>query len=127
MEKCLDKTKNLPTAFFCMNDIIAYGCIRALRNRGIRIPDDVSIIGFDDLPSSSLSEPPLTTIRVSTQRIGLRALEKLSERIIGYPEEISEISADVADQDAASSIRGSPPENILIPGRLVVRESVRKL
>ena len=107
MEKYLDKSSELPTALFCMNDIIAYGCIRALRNHGVRIPEDVSVIGFDDLPSSSLSEPPLTTIRVSTQRIGLRALEKLSERIISHSEEV--------------------PENILISGRLIVRDSVRSL
>ena len=107
MGKYLEKTGGLPSAFFCMNDIIAYGCIKALRNQGVRIPEDVSIIGFDDLPSSSLSEPPLTTIRVSTQRIGLRALEKLSERIINHSEEA--------------------PENILISGRLVIRDSVRPL
>jgi LacI family transcriptional regulator len=105
--KYLRKTSGLPSAFFCMNDIIAYGCIRALRNQGIRVPEDVSIIGFDDLPSSNISEPPLTTIRVSTQRIGLRALEKLSERIINRT------------TDA--------PEKILISGRLVVRSSVRQL
>jgi LacI family transcriptional regulator len=57
-----------------MNDIIAYGCIRALRDRDYKIPDDISVIGFDDLPSSSLTEPPLTAIRVSTQQIGMRAL-----------------------------------------------------
>jgi len=107
MGKYLEKTSKLPSAFFCMNDIIAYGCIKALRNRGIRVPDDVSIIGFDDLPPSNLSEPPLTTIRVSTQRIGLRALEKLSERIANHTQEA--------------------PENILISGRLIVRDSVRTL
>ena len=107
MEKYLDRSASLPSAFFCMNDIMAYGCVRALRNRGIRIPEDVSIIGFDDLPSSSMSEPPLTTIRVSTRRIGFRALEKLSERIISHSEEVS--------------------ENILISGRLIVRNSVRPI
>ena len=105
MGKYLNKSGSLPTAFFCMNDIIAYGCVKALRKQGIGIPEDVSIIGFDDLPSSSLSEPPLTTIRVSTQRIGFRALEKLSERISSHSDEV--------------------PENILISGRLIIRDSVR--
>ena len=105
--KRLDKCGSLPSAFFCMNDIMAYGCIKALRNQGLRVPEDVSIIGFDDLPSSSLSEPPLTTIHVSTRRIGLRALEKLAERIINHSEEA--------------------PENILISGWLVARSSVRPL
>jgi LacI family transcriptional regulator len=105
MKKYLDKSSSIPTAFFCMNDIIAYGCMKALRNKGSRIPEDVSIIGFDDLPSSSLSEPPLTTIRVSTQMIGFRALEKLSERILNHSQ--------------------GTPENILVSGRLIIRDSVR--
>ena len=121
MTKYLNESDSLPTAFFCMNDIIAYGSIRAMRNRDIRIPEDVSIIGFDDLPSSSLSEPPLTTIRVSTQRIGLRALEKLSERITDHSQETPGTPVETW-QD-----RSSPPENILISGRLVIRNSVRRL
>jgi LacI family transcriptional regulator len=107
MDKYLRRNNPLPTAFFCMNDIISYGVIRALRARGTDIPGDVSIIGFDDLPSSSLSEPPLTTIRVSTRQIGQRALEKLSERIVGDSDHVT--------------------ENILISGKLVVRNSVRRL
>jgi LacI family transcriptional regulator len=105
--KYLDRNKTLPTAFFCMNDIIAYGAMRALRNNNVTIPGDVSLIGFDDLPSSSLSEPPLTTIRVSTQQIGQRALEKLSERIANMQDQVT--------------------ENILISGKLVIRSSVRRL
>ena len=107
MKKYLDKSSSLPTAFFCMNDIIAYGCIKAMRNHGLNIPKDISMIGFDDLPTSSILEPPLTTIRVSTQRIGQRALEKLAERIINHSDDV--------------------PENVLISGKLVVRNSVRTL
>jgi LacI family transcriptional regulator len=104
MNKFLDKNKALPTAFFCMNDIIAYGCMRALRDHGYRIPDDVSIIGFDNLPASSLSDPPLTSIKVSNHQIGLRGLEKLEERIQGSSE--------------------CRREKMLIAGELVVRNSV---
>jgi LacI family transcriptional regulator len=107
MGKYLGRKTSLPSAFFCMNDTISYGVIRALRASGANIPGDVSIIGFDDLPSSSLSEPPLTTIRVSTQQIGQRALEKLSERIAGLFDHVT--------------------ENILISGKLVKRSSVRQL
>jgi LacI family transcriptional regulator len=112
MSKYLDKNRNLPTAFFCMNDIISYGVIKALRGYEFSIPKDLSIIGFDDLPSSSISEPPLTSIRVSTQRIGGRALEKLAERI------------------SSEKFPNAPlhvPENILISGKLVVRDSVRQI
>jgi LacI family transcriptional regulator len=107
MGKYLDRNKNLPTAFFCMNDIIAYGSMKALRNHNFNIPKDISIVGFDDLPSSGLSDPPLTTIRVSTQQIGQRALEKLSEQIVNPVDHTT--------------------ENILISCKLVIRSSVRKL
>jgi LacI family transcriptional regulator len=111
MDRYLKKRKTLPTAFFCMNDIISYGVLKALRNFEFKIPDDVSIVGFDDLPSSSLSEPPLTTIRVSTGRIGERALERLLERIA----------------EARLGVSEPVTENILISGKLVVRKSVRQL
>jgi LacI family transcriptional regulator len=48
MNRYLNKSHSLPTAFFCMNDIIAYGCIRALREHNYKIPGDISVIGFDD-------------------------------------------------------------------------------
>jgi LacI family transcriptional regulator len=107
MGKYLKKNSVLPTAFFCMNDIIAYGCIKGLRDHNYRVPEDISVIGFDDLPSSSLSEPSLTTIRVSSNQIGQRALEKISERITGKDEAM--------------------PENILIAGKLIIRKSVIKI
>jgi LacI family transcriptional regulator len=97
----------LPSAFVCMNDIIAYGCMKALREEGIAIPGDVSVIGFDDLPSSSITEPPLTSVRVSTHQIGERALEKLSGRIDGTA--------------------NGQPEKILVSGNLMIRGSVRQL
>ncbi|MDR1506485.1 MAG: LacI family DNA-binding transcriptional regulator [Treponema sp.] len=107
IRKFLDRTSSLPTAFFCMTDIIAYGCIKALRNYNYRVPEDISIVGFDDLPSSTLSEPPLTTIQVSNHQIGLRALEKLSERLKNQTNNF--------------------PERILVAGKLIVRDSVKKL
>lgn len=106
--KFLDNSKALPTAFFSMNDMIAYGCIKALLRHGYQVPEDVSIIGFDDLPSSSnLSDPPLTTIRVSSHQIGCRAVERLSERILKPNDGL--------------------PENILVPNKLVIRQSVRPI
>jgi LacI family transcriptional regulator len=105
--KFLDKSTSLPTAFFCMNDMIALGCMKALQKHNYKIPDDVSIIGFDDLPSGSLAEPPLTSIRVSHHQIGRRAVERLAEKIISPGDNL--------------------PENILIPNKLIIRDSVRRL
>ena len=81
MHDQLKKHSRLPTAFFVVNDITAYGCIKALKERGYKVPDDVSIIGFDDLPMSALMDPPLTTMKVSNKRIGRYAMRLIIERI----------------------------------------------
>jgi LacI family transcriptional regulator len=106
MKKHLKKGRPLPTAFFCLNDIIAHGCIKAFREHHIRIPGDISIIGYDNLPISGFSDPPLTSIKVSNHQIGSRALEMLAERISGSM---------------------AMPENILVAGSLVTRSSVKTL
>lgn len=71
----------LAECYFCTNDIIAYGFMRALREKNIRIPRDVSIIGFDNLPMSATMEPPLTTIDVSKRKIGYLAITILDDMI----------------------------------------------
>ena len=71
----------VPECFFCTNDIITYGCIKALREFNVRIPQDISVIGFDNLPMSATMEPPLTTIDVSKTKIGYLAIRLLDELI----------------------------------------------
>lgn len=81
MDAYLGKAPRLPTAFFADNDIIALGAMKAMSKHGIRIPDDVSIIGFDDLTYSSISSPPLTTLRVPKQELGQTAVRRLCDII----------------------------------------------
>jgi len=88
------------TAAFCATDVIAMNAIRALHHTGKRVPEDVAIIGFDDIPMSSFSSPPLTTVRQDTQLAGEMLVEKL---------------IDVIDGKKASSIQ--------LPTSLIVRES----
>lgn len=71
----------LPTAFFADNDHIAAGCCRALQEVGYRIPDDVSIIGFDDSPICQAVVPPLTTMTVEKEQLGAIAVLRAVERI----------------------------------------------
>ena len=71
----------LPTAFFVENDIMALGCMRAMTERGIRIPEDVSMLGFDDLSFASISNPPLTTMRVPNREMGELAVRTLVDRM----------------------------------------------
>ncbi|MBC8135406.1 MAG: LacI family DNA-binding transcriptional regulator [Fibrella sp.] len=66
-----------PTAVFCYNDPIAFGLLRAARELGIRVPEQLSIVGFDDIPPAAMTTPPLTTVRQPLSLIGQRAVEIL--------------------------------------------------
>lgn len=89
------------TAVFCANDQMAMGLIAALRDAGRAVPDDVSVVGFDDLPESAYIDPPLTTVRQDFGELGRRAMG-LVERVLAGE---SQPSAD------------------LVPTTLVVRRS----
>lgn len=67
----------VPTAAFCFSDQMALGALAACRDLGIRVPEDFSIVGFDDLASSRYLTPPLTTIRQPMREIGVRAVNLL--------------------------------------------------
>jgi DNA-binding LacI/PurR family transcriptional regulator len=69
------------TAVFTANDYIALGLLRALSERGRRVPGDVSIVGFDDVPEAAYFPPPLTTVRPDFAAVALAALEKLLAQI----------------------------------------------
>ena len=71
------------TAVFCGNDTMALGVIRALAERGLRVPDDISIIGFDDVPEAGYYRPPLTTVRQDFGEVGRQALSTLVDRMSG--------------------------------------------
>jgi DNA-binding LacI/PurR family transcriptional regulator len=67
------------TAFVCENDVLAVGALRACRLYGMKVPADVSITGFDDVPLATLVEPPLTTVSLPIRDMGLRAARRLLE------------------------------------------------
>lgn len=95
----------LPTAIVTMSDIIAIGLCEAARNKEIRIPDELSIIGFDDIPVSKLVCPPLTTISQPTREKGRKSAELLAQVIEG-------------DTDHP---------HVVLPTKLIIRESVKSL
>ncbi|MFC3741649.1 LacI family DNA-binding transcriptional regulator [Paractinoplanes deccanensis] len=92
------------TAIFCANDRIALGVLRALHEAGRRVPEDVSIVGFDDMPDAGYFLPPLTTVRQDFGELGRRALALLLEHMAG---------------DSAAQ----PPHRILVMPHLVARAS----
>lgn len=94
MLKILNNKPELPTAMFADNDIIACGAIKAMKEFGIKIPEDVSIIGFDDMPFCEMIDPPLTTVIVYKHRMGRIALKRLVERIEKNPPETIRIEVN---------------------------------
>src|SRR5260370_12109004 len=97
----LDAGTRLPRAIVCANDQTALGAIHTLAQRGFKVPQDVAVTGFDDVPVAKHLHPPLTTIRQPMQELGARAFEVLYSRISG---------ADTKD-------------DVVLPVQLVVRES----
>ncbi len=69
------------TAIFAANDQTAYGAMLALHRRGLKVPEDVSVVGFDDLPTSAFMIPPLTTVHRFTDEIGDGAAEAMIDLI----------------------------------------------
>lgn len=77
----LIKSRQPFTAVFAFNDISAMGAIRALRESGLRVPEDVSVVGFDDIPSAAYQNPGLTTVRQPLRKMGTIAAETVLRRI----------------------------------------------
>ena len=71
----------LPTAIVAGNDEIAFGLWRSLRQQGVRVPDDISLVGFDDRDEALLMDPPLTTVRVHKEEIGESCMKMLLDRV----------------------------------------------
>jgi DNA-binding LacI/PurR family transcriptional regulator len=89
------------TAVFCDDDILAGGVYLAARERGIAIPDDLSVVGFDDLDFARVLAPPLTTVAADAEGLGAAAFEALARDLVGDP----------------------PPAERVLPVALTVRES----
>ncbi len=94
-------TPEPPTAVFCANDIQAIGALSLCRERGLEVPGDISIVGFDDLPATSYTRPKLTTVRVPAHDMGRRAAEIM----------------------IASIERRTPVQSVELQTELIVRET----
>jgi DNA-binding LacI/PurR family transcriptional regulator len=75
------KRRQRPTALFCANDEMAAGVLRAAHALGLNVPDDLSVVGFDDVAMSSYTDPPLTTVAVDKEGLGRRALACVVELV----------------------------------------------
>ena len=77
MMEILEQEEELAQCYFADNDLIAVGAMRALKAKGYRIPDDIAIVGFDNIEFSNIVEPSLTTIHVPKKEMGQIAAERL--------------------------------------------------
>lgn len=77
MAKLLLRTKDRPTAIVCANDPMAFGAIKAAKEAGLSVPDDLGVVGFDNIPLSSYFDPPLTTVEIPIQEIGAASMKML--------------------------------------------------
>jgi LacI family transcriptional regulator len=91
-----------PDALFAANDGMAIGALRAIRNAEYRVPEDIAVVGFDDIPLAAQASPPLTTIRQPIEQAGSLAAEMLME-LIEQPD--------------------SSPKLVVLPTELVIRNS----
>ncbi len=100
-QRLLARVPNLD-AIFAASDMMAVGVLQALREHGRRVPDDVAVVGYDDIPPAQMSEPPLTTVRQPIQRFGFLAME---------------ILLDIIANGA------KPPRQVVLETELIIRQS----
>ncbi len=96
-----------PTAIICANDQMAIGAMGAIWGRGLQVPGDIAVIGFDDIPMASLTCPPLTTVRLPMYDMGYKAMELVLKKISKRKEE-----------------EGMPEPQIIFPYEIVIRGTV---
>jgi LacI family transcriptional regulator len=94
------------TAIFAFNDMMAYGVYRAASVKGVSVPGELSIVGYDDLPFSEIAEPPLTSVRQGAYEIGVEAVNAIVRQIT-EPE--------------------TAPQNVTLRPELVVRKSTARV
>lgn len=100
MDRFLRGGKEYPRAIFCLNDDSAIGTIEAIRNHGLRVPEDIAVLGCDDLNRSKYHTPSLSTVATPKIEIGMLAVNMLMRKIAGIP-----------------------TEEIVLNGKLILRES----
>ncbi|SHM57129.1 LacI family DNA-binding transcriptional regulator [Gracilibacillus kekensis] len=99
------KNKEMPSAFFVASDAMAIGAIRALDEQGLHVPDDISIVSFNDISMAEYTKPALSTIKIYTEEMGKHAVKLLLDRFDGR----------------------RIPVKVVTPSKLIVRESTKKI
>lgn len=104
IQQLLESRQNF-TAVFAANDQMAYGARLALYRRNLRVPDDISLVGYDDLPNSTYSMPPLTTVRQPVYDIGRLAVQAMLRLIAGESAEITVPPLELVIRESTRRVR----------------------
>jgi len=105
MKKILEK-KEIPDGIFCHNDLVAIGAMKAIKEKGLKIPEDIEVIGFDNIPEGKFYDPSLTTVDQLIEKTG-KEIVKLLLRKIENPEK--------------------EPEMIIFEPELIIRDSTKNI
>ena len=97
--------RDAPDGILALNDYMAFGVVRAIRALGLKVPQDISVAGYDDVPFAEIAGVPLTTVRQNLDLIAIRSVERLMDKILGEPQ--------------------PPKSELLIAPTLVIRETTR--
>ncbi len=99
----LDQGKTLPDAIFASNDLSAIGTIEALRDGGVKVPEQVSVVGCDDIETTRLVSPSVTTIRTFFEKQGIIAVEELIRMIKGEPGKLVTLNGRIIPRDSTTA------------------------
>lgn len=102
MEQQLYALRECPSVFICANDFIAISVIKSLKNKGIRVPEDIAVCGFDDASESRVVEPHLTTVHIYSSQMGIISAEMLLSRIKDntMPYRVTHVATDIVYRDS---------------------------
>jgi DNA-binding LacI/PurR family transcriptional regulator len=98
-----------PTAVTCFNDMMAIGVLKAFREAGIRVPEEISVVGFDDIPFAAYAVPALTTFEQPKYQLGYEAAKMMYRLLHAGPDDAP-----------------APPQAKMLRGMLIIRESTAK-
>lgn len=108
-QRAMDRLLTLPeppTAVCCYNDMSALGAMRSIHLHGLRVPEDISVVGFDDLFFASYTQPPLTTVHQPTHRMGKLAMESLFKLMSGDESEIRiKVEAELIVRESTARVK----------------------
>ena len=102
------RRKKVPSAVFVANDLMALGFLRAMHDAGVRVPDDVSIVGFDDMPGADHFIPGLTTVRQDLDMLGRQCIEMLLAVLNDTPSDLRLVEPSFVLRESTAPFGGPP-------------------